>query len=183
MVEARPGRDILSRSLRTSWLVAIVLAASLAPSLPRAALAILAGQLISFLNFIFLRQIVKLFTEGGRDARILLAIAAKVTLVYGGLAALIAWGGVRYAPLCAGIGLPFAALFLKSILLALGAGPSSLTARRATETARSLGNAAKPAVFLLLLGASALLAFSALPGPGTTRRPSATIQFPSRDSE
>jgi len=67
-------------------------------------------------------------------------------------------------PLCAGFALPFLTLFLKSIMLALGAGPASLTARRATETARSLGNAAKPAVFLLLLGAAALLAFSALPG-------------------
>src|SRR2546425_5799366 len=98
MVEARRGRDILSRSLRASWLVAIVLAASLAPSLPRAALAILAGQLISFLHFIFLRQIVKLFTE--RRAGVYLAVAAKVSLVYGGLFALIRWGGVRYVPLC-----------------------------------------------------------------------------------
>jgi len=164
MDQARPGRDILDRALRTSWIAALALAAAVAPGRPRDAAAILAGQLLAFLHFIFLRKIVKLFTEGGRDPRLALAIAAKVTLVYGGLAALITLGGVRYVPLCAGFALPFLALFLKSIMLALGAGPASLTARRATETARSLGNAAKPAVFLLLLGAAALLAFSALPG-------------------
>jgi len=159
-----PVRDILDRSLRTSWIVAVALAATLAPARPRDAAAILAGQLIAFLHFIFLRKIVKLFTEGRRDGRILLAIAAKVALVYGGLAALMTWVGVRYLPLCAGFALPFLMLFLKSIMLALGAGPASLTARRATETARSLGNAAKPAVFLLLLGA-ALLLIPSLPGP------------------
>ncbi len=164
MDQARPGRDILDRALRTSWLAALALAATVAPGRPRDAAAILAGQLLAFLHFISLRKIVKLFTEGRRDRRLALMIAAKVTLVYGGLAALIAMGGVRYVPLCAGFALPFLMLFLKSIMLALGAGPASLTARRATETARSLGNAAKPAVFLLLLGVAALLAFSALPG-------------------
>ena len=163
MDQARPGRDILDRALRTSWLAALALAATVAPGRPRDAAAILAGQLLAFLHFIFLRKIVKLFTEGRRDPRLALMIAAKVTLVYGGLAALITLGGVRYVPLCAGFALPFLMLFLKSIMLALGAGPASLTARRATETARSLGNAAKPAVFLLLLGVAALLAFSALP--------------------
>jgi F-type H+-transporting ATPase subunit a len=163
MDQARPGRDILDRALRTSWIAALALAAAVAPGRPLDAAAILAGQLLAFLHFIFLRKIVKLFTEGGRDPRLALTIAAKVVLVYGGLAALITLGGVRYVPLCAGFALPFLTLFLKSIMLALGAGPASLTARRATETARSLGNAAKPAVFLLLLGA-ALLAFSALPG-------------------
>jgi len=165
MDQARPGRDILDRALRTSWLAALALAATVvAPGRPRDAAAILAGQLLAFLHFISLRKIVKLFTEGRRDPRLALMIAAKVTLVYGGLAALITMGGVRYVPLCAGFALPFLMLFLKSIMLALGAGPASLTARRATETARSLGNAAKPAVFLLLLGVAALLAFSALPG-------------------
>ena len=163
MDQARPGRDILDRALRTSWPAALALAATVAPGRPRDAAAILAGQLLAFLHFISLRKIVKLFTEGRRDTRLALMIAAKVTLVYGGLAALITLGGVRYVPLCAGFALPFLMLFLKSIMLALGAGPASLTARRATETARSLGNAAKPAVFLLL-GLAALLAFSALPG-------------------
>ena len=164
MNRALLGQDLLSRSLRTSWLVAIALAALLLPGRAVDGLSLLAGQLIAFVNFIFLRKIVKLFTEGRRDRRLALMIAAKVTLVYGGLAALITLGGVRYVPLCAGFALPFLMLFLKSIMLALGAGPASLTARRATETARSLGNAAKPAVFLLLLGVAALLAFSALPG-------------------
>lgn len=163
-MDQAPGRDILDRALRTSWIAALALAATVAPGRPRDAAAILAGQLIAFLHFIFLRKIVKLFTEGGRDTRLPLTIAVKVTLVYGGLAALITVGGVRYVPLCAGFALSFLMLFLKSIMLALGAGPASLTARRATETARSLGNAAKPAVFLLLLGAAALLAFSAQPG-------------------
>jgi len=164
MDQARPGRDILDRALRASWIAALALAAAVAPGRPLDAAAILAGQLLAFLHFIFLRKIVKLFTEGGRDPRLALAIGAKVVLVYGGLAGLITLGGVRYVPLCVGFALPFLTLFLKSIMLALGAGPASLTARRATETARSFGNAAKPAVFLLLLGAATLLAFSALPG-------------------
>ncbi|HYQ96560.1 MAG TPA: F0F1 ATP synthase subunit A [Candidatus Eisenbacteria bacterium] len=164
MDQAGPGHDMLHRALGTSWIVALALAAAVAPGRPRDAAAILAGQLIAFLHFIFLTKIVKLFTEGRRDARLPLAITAKVALVYGGLAALIAWGGVGYVPLCVGFALPFLTLFLRSIMLALGAGPASLTTRRANETARSLGNAAKPAVLFLLLGAGALLAFSALPG-------------------
>ncbi len=162
MDPARPGHDILQRALRTSWVVAVALAATVAPAHPRDAAAILAGQLIAFLHFIFLAKIVKLFTEGTRDARLHLAIGAKVTLVYGGLAALMAWGGVRYLPLCAGFALPFLTLFLKSIMLAFGAGPASLTTRRATATVRSPGNAAKPAVYLLLVAAS-LIAFSSTP--------------------
>jgi F-type H+-transporting ATPase subunit a len=175
MEQALPKRDLLDRALRTSWIVALVLSATVVPGRPHDAAAILAGQLVAFLHFIFLRKIVKLFTEGRAsasrgagsrsDARLPLAIAAKVVLVYGGLAALIAWGGVRYVPLCVGFALPFLILFLKSIMLALGAGPASLTTRRANETVRSLGNAAKPAVLLLLLGAGALLASSAVPRP------------------
>ncbi len=124
---ARPGRDILHRALRTSWIVAAALAAAVAPSRPRDAAAILAGQLIAFLHFIFLRKIVKLFTEG--KAGLPLAITVKVALVYGGLLALMAWGHVGYAPLCIGFALPFLVLFLKSMMLAFGVGPSSLTRR------------------------------------------------------
>jgi F-type H+-transporting ATPase subunit a len=173
MEQALPKRDILDRALRTSWIAAFALAATLVPGRPGDSASILAGQLIAFLHFIFLRKIVKLFTEGRvaavrgagsrGDARLLLAIAAKALLVYGGLAALIAWGRVHYVPLCAGFTLPFLVLFLKSIMLALGTGPASLTTRRANETARSLGNAAKPAVLVLLLGAMALLWSSAIP--------------------
>jgi F-type H+-transporting ATPase subunit a len=175
MEQALPKRDLLDRALRTSWIVALVLSATVVPGRPGDAAAILAGQLIAFLHFIFLRKIVKLFTEGRAsasrgagsrsDARLPLVIAAKMVLVYGGLAALMAWGGVRYVPLCVGFALPFLILFLKSIMLALGAGPASLTTRRANETVRSLGNAAKPAVLLLLLGAGVLLASSAVPPP------------------
>jgi F-type H+-transporting ATPase subunit a len=132
MNAARPGRDALDRSLRTSWIVALVLAAVLIPLRPYDAAAVLAGQLIAFLHFVFLRKIVKLFTEGGHrngGPSLPLVIGAKVMLVYGGLFALMAWGRLRYAPLCAGFSLPFAVLFLKSMLLAFGAGPASLTRR------------------------------------------------------
>jgi F-type H+-transporting ATPase subunit a len=134
----RPPRDIVDRALRTSWIVAAALAATLAPAHPRDAAAVLAGQLIAFLHFIFLRKIVKLFTEeraaavaGGRrkGSPLPLAIALKTALVYGGLLALLTWGKVGYAPLCVGFALPFLVLFLKSIMLAFGAGPASLTRR------------------------------------------------------
>src|SRR6266850_1360745 len=145
-----PVRDILDRSLRTSWIVAVALAATLAPARPRDAAAILAGQLIAFLHFIFLRKIVKLFTEGrdaegrasgaGRGQALPLVIAAKVALVHGGLLALMAWGRMSYAPLCSGFALPFLVLFLKSILLAFGGGPASLLRRpRIKQTAGTLG--------------------------------------------
>jgi len=68
MQPVRPVRDILDRSLRASWIVAVALAASLAPAHPRDAAAILAGQLIAFIHFVFLRKIVKLFTEGRGSA-------------------------------------------------------------------------------------------------------------------
>jgi F-type H+-transporting ATPase subunit a len=125
---ARPGHNIVDRALRTSWIVAAALAATLAPAHPRDAAAVLAGQLIAFLHFIFLRKIVKLFTER-KGPSLPLVIAAKTTLVYGGLVALLAWGRVGYAPLCMGFALPFLVLFLKSIMLAFGAGPASLTRR------------------------------------------------------
>jgi F-type H+-transporting ATPase subunit a len=149
MDQARPGHDILSRALRNSWIVAFVLAACLAPARPRDAAAILAGQLIAALHFIFLRKIVKLFTERRGGAGLSLAIAAKTLLVYGGLFALIMYGQVRYAPLCAGFALPFVILFLKSMMLAFGAGPASLT-RRLKKGALGASGAAGAILFLLL---------------------------------
>jgi len=127
MDHARPGRDVLDRSLRTSWIVAGALALALASTQPYDALALLAGEVISTLHFIFLRKIVKLFTE--KRGGLALAIIGKVLVVYGGLFALMTWDKIRYAPLCAGFAIPFAVLFLKSMLLAFGAGPASLTRR------------------------------------------------------
>ena len=152
----RPGRDILDRALRTSWLAAIFIAGVLAPSYPFEALSLFAGQLIAFLHFIFLRKIVKLFTEKRGGAGALIAI--KLVLVYGGLMALMSWGKVRYAPLCAGFALPFAAMFLKSMMIAFGAGPASLTRR------------GKPAALALLFLALAVAspARAADPVPSTT---------------
>jgi F-type H+-transporting ATPase subunit a len=170
MTLARPGRDILDRSIRISWIVALALTAVVAPGHPLDALTLLASQLIATLHFIFLRKIVKLFTEGPRDGRLVLTIGAKVLLVYGGLGALIASGRVGYVPLCAGFALPFLILFLKSLALAMGAGPASFTARRANETVGSSRNAAKPAVYLLLLGAMAL-ASSAMPARALAKDP------------
>ena len=105
MDQARPGRDMLDRSLRTSWIVAATVALFLAPARPYDALAILAGQLVAYFHFIFLAKIVKLFTQ---KRSIALLLAGKVLVVYGGLLALIAWGRIRYAPLCAGFAIPFA---------------------------------------------------------------------------
>jgi len=127
MDHARPGRDVLDRSLRTSWMVAGALALALASTQPYDALALLAGEVISTLHFIFLRKIVKLFTE--KRGGLALAIIGKVLVVYGGLFALMTWDKIRYAPLCAGFAIPFAVLFLKSMMLAFGAGPASLTRR------------------------------------------------------
>jgi F-type H+-transporting ATPase subunit a len=143
MDQARPGRDVLDRSLRTSWIVAGALALTLASTQPYDALALLAGEVISTLHFIFLRKIVKLFTE--KRGGLALAIIGKVLVVYGGLFALMTWDKIRYAPLCAGFAIPFAVLFLKSMQLAFGAGPASLTRR------------AKGAMLILaVVGASAL---------------------------
>ena len=178
MQQAFPMRDILDRALRTSWIAAVVLAATVAPGHPRAAAAILAGQLIAFLHFILLRKIVKLFTEQ-RGTGLPLVIGAKVALVYGGLAAAIIWGRVEYVPLCVGFALPFLMLFLKSIMLALGAGPASLTTRRANSTARSSGTVAKPAVFLLLLAGVALFASTAPASAQTTGHTAAHSTGPS----
>jgi len=149
MNAARPGRDVLDRSLRTSWIVAAALAAVLIPLRPYDAAAVLAGQLIAFLHFIFLRKIVKLFTEGGHrngGPALPLVIGAKVLLVYGGLFLLMAWGRLRYAPLCAGFSLPFAVLFLKSMLLAFGAGPASLTRRGVNALLLAVVLAGAPAI-------------------------------------
>ena len=159
MDQARPGHDILSRALRNSWIVALVLAAFLAPARPRDAAAILAGQLIAALHFIFLRKIVKLFTERRGGAGLSLAITAKTLLVYGGLVVLIRTGQVRYAPLCAGFALPFLILFLKSMMLAFGAGPASLTRRPKKGAFGTFGAAG--ATLLLLIPAKARAAESA----------------------
>jgi F-type H+-transporting ATPase subunit a len=175
---ARPGRDIVDRALRTSWIVAAALAATLAPAHPRDAAAILAGQLIAFLHFIFLRKIVKLFTEGRAGASLPgvrrkgsalpLAIAAKTALVYGGLLALLAWGKVGYAPLCVGFALPFLALLLKSFMLALGAGPASLTRRDKKSAFRPVGGALGVALLAL-----SLAALAAAPGVARAQAPDA----------
>jgi len=166
MQTPRPGRDILDRALRASWLAAIFIALVLAPSHPYDALSLLAGQLIAFLHFIFLRKIVKLFTEKRGGAGALIAI--KLVLVYGGLMALMSWGRVQYAPLCAGFALPFAALFLKSMMLAFGAGPASLMRR------------GKPAVLVAMFLALAVTspARAADPLPSTSGTHGATETRP-----
>ena len=138
---------MLDRSLRTSWIVAGALALALASTQPYDALALLAGEVISTLHFIFLRKIVKLFTE--KRGGLALAIIGKVLVVYGGLFALMTWDKIRYAPLCAGFAIPFAVLFLKSMLLAFGAGPASLTRR------------AKGAMFVLAVVGASVLATTA----------------------
>jgi F-type H+-transporting ATPase subunit a len=161
MQTPRPGRDILDRALRASWLAAIFIALVLAPSHPYDALSLLAGQVIAFLHFISLRKIVKLFTEKRGGAGALIAI--KLVLVYGGLMALMSWGRVQYAPLCAGFALPFAALFLKSMMLAFGAGPASLWRRPRQSVGGSGASGAAVIAILFVLAAAS----PALAGPPT----------------
>jgi len=126
------GKDLLSRSLRISWVLALALTALLLPSRPSVALAIAAGQLIASSNFVFLRTLVKLFTEkrsaGVPQGRILFIVFAKFLFVYGGAFALIRVAGVAFAPFSIGLGLPLLTLFLKS----------------------TIANVAKPAAFILL---------------------------------
>ncbi len=147
------GKDLLSRSLRISWVLALALTALLLPSRPSVALAIAAGQVIASSNFVFLRTLVKLFTEkrsaGVPQGRILFTVFAKFLIVYGGAFALIRVAGVAFAPFSIGLGLPLLTLFLKSTMMAFGPGFSPLL-RRATSTARSAANVAKPAAFILL---------------------------------
>jgi len=148
-----PVKDLLSRSLRTSWVLALALTALLLPSRPGMALAVAAGQLIAASNFVFLRALVGLFTERRGAAlpqgRILLTVISKVLFVYGGAFALIRVVGVAFAPFALGLGLPLLTLFLKSIMTAFGPGRSGMM-RRATSAVRAASNVARPAALILL---------------------------------
>ncbi|HEU4941549.1 MAG TPA: F0F1 ATP synthase subunit A [Candidatus Eisenbacteria bacterium] len=149
-----------------SWLAALALAGLLLPRTPGAALAIVAGQSLMAINFFFLDKLVKLFTHATlpRGAsrplpgRFFAYATLKFLLVYGGIFAAIRSGSVPFAPLMGGLSLPLLVLFLQSIMQAVGYTASPF-ARRATSTAATSGNAAKPAAFLLavsLVGAMAL---------------------------
>jgi F-type H+-transporting ATPase subunit a len=159
MTKGAPGTDLLRRSLTASWIVAFALAALLLYA-PRRAASVVPGS-SSARSTVFLRKIVKLFTGGTagrtdrgrvarRDAAILGWATLKLLIVYGGAFALVRltpW--TRLIPLRARALASLATLFLKSIMLAFGTGPASLT-RRATQTVASLGNAAsRPLIFLL----------------------------------
>ena len=157
--------------------MALAVAAFLLPSRPLAAASLAAGQLIAALNFFFLEKLVKLFTEAALSksaaeatllrARLLLFGGVKVMVVYGGAFALTRWQSLELWPLIAGLSIPLAALFLKAIMLAVSSGPENLL-RRAPSTARSSGNLAKPAAFILLAGALFLSA-----GPARAEEPHA----------
>jgi F-type H+-transporting ATPase subunit a len=149
-----------------SWLAALALAGLLLPRTPGAALAIVAGQSLMAINFFFLDKLVKLFTHAmlPRGAsqplpgRFFAYATLKFLLVYGGAFAVIRSGSVPFVPLVGGLSLPLLVLFLQSIMQAAGYAASPF-ARRATSTAATSGNAAKPAAFLLavsLVGAMAL---------------------------
>lgn len=147
-------------------MIAAVLTAVILPKHPHAALSLAAGQLLAALNFFFLEKLVKLFTHafasrreggtGGLPGRFFAFAGLKISLVYGVVAALTLTRSVDLLPLLAGFSLPLLALFLKSLMVALGSGPNSLV-RRAPRTAATSGNVAKPAALFLLL---ALLAVS-----------------------
>lgn len=164
MRTSEAGPSLLARSLAASWLVAIAVAALLLPSRPGAAQALIAGQLLAAINFFFLDKLVKLFTlralsgrpegTGPLPAEFFGLLGLKFLLVYGGALALIGSNSVEIVPFVAGLSSPLLILMLKSIMLALGFGPSALT-RRANKTAATPGNAAKPAALFVL---AALLA-------------------------
>jgi len=145
--------------------MAAAFAVLLLPSQAASAVSLLAGQLLMALNFFFLDKLVKLFTEaalGGPDKRprplpgqFFVWLTLKLLLVYGGSFAVIRFDLAAPLPFLAGITVPLLALFLKSIMLALGNGPSSLR-RRATKTAATFGDAAKPAALLLAVALLAL---------------------------
>ncbi len=151
---------MLIRSLKASWLVALALVAVLLPSRPSAALALAAGQILAALNFFFIEKLVKLFTQSaisrnkGQKAALpggfFVLAGLKIAVVYGALIALVVSRSVEPLPLVLGFSIPLFALFLKSIMLAFGSGPSSWV-RRATKTAATSGNAAKPAALLILV--------------------------------
>ena len=164
-LKAMTEPSLLSRSLRGSWLVALALIALLLPSRPSAAIAVAVGQILAVLNFFFLGRLVKLFTQSaaskreGRDASLpgsfFLHLGLKVVLVYVPLVALVVTRGVEPLALMGGFSIPLLTLFLKSVMLAFGSGPSSWV-RRATQTAATSGNAAKPAALFLLIALSAM---------------------------
>ena len=158
--QATVGTSLLTRSLQASWLVALALVAMLLPSHPSAAVALAAGQILAALNFFFIEKIVKLFTQSaisrseGRDGALpggfFVLAGLKIAIVYGALIALVVSRSVDLIPLAIGFSIPLLTLFLKSIMLAFGSGSSSWV-RRATQTAATSGNAAKPAALLLMV--------------------------------
>ena len=171
MRRATNGTDLLERSLRASWIMAVALVALLLPQHPAAALSLAAGQCVMAASFFTLERLVKLFTERTRGTRELPLLgwgAAKLALVYGGAFALTRWKSLEFLPLVLGLSMPLLALVLKSIMLALGFGPFSFE-RRATRTAGPAGSAAKPAAFLLLVG----LLLLAAAGPSRAADPPA----------
>jgi len=157
--------SLLNRSLRMSWLVALSIVALLLPTRPSAAIAVAAGQILAALNFFFLGKLVKLFTQSavakreGHSASLpgsfFTCLGLKIALVYGVLIALVVTRAVEPLALMGGFSIPLLTLFLKSIMLAFGKGPSSWV-RRATQTAATSGNAAKPAALLLLVAVAAM---------------------------
>jgi len=161
-----------------SWLFAFALAALLLPSYPAIALSLAAGQLIMGLNFFFLEKLVKLFTQAGASSkgarrtplpgRFFGIVSLKLSLVYGGAFVLIRTQSVLPAAFAAGLSIPLLTIFLKSILLAFGSGPSSWT-RRATSTTAISGNAVKLAAFLFLIPLFA--AMIAMPGAAGAQTP------------
>lgn len=160
MRPAPHGPNLMERSMRASFWMALSLVALLLPAHPAAALSLAAGQCIMAANFFFLARLVKVFTERGRGARelpVLGLAAAKTAVVYGGAFLLTRWRSLEYLPLLAGLSMPLVALLLKSIMQALGFGPSGFP-RRATPTAGTLRPTAKLAAVLLLSGAASLAA-------------------------
>lgn len=164
-LEAKTQPSLLGRSLRGSWLVALAIVALLLPSRPSAAIAVAVGQILAILNFFFLDRLVKLFTQSatakreGRNASLpgafFLYLGLKISLVYGPLVALVMTRAVEPLALMGGFSIPLLTLFLKSVMLAFGSGPSSWV-RRATQTAATSGNAAKPAALFLLIALTAM---------------------------
>ncbi len=149
--------NLLGRSLRTSWLLALALVAVLLPGKPAAAIALAAGQALAAINFFFLEKIVKLITysaTSGAARRPLppafyAILSTKFMIVYGAAVALVGSGLVDVAYLAAGLSLPLLALFLKSTMIALRPdGAEREAGSRSASTAGRLATVALLGLFL-----------------------------------
>jgi F-type H+-transporting ATPase subunit a len=157
--------SLLSRSLRTSWLLAVALCALILPAHPVAALSLALGQILAAINFFFLEKIVKLVTHSAAPGPrrplpgpFYAILSAKFLIVYGAALTLVATRAIDVLYLAVGLSLPLLALFLKSIMLALLPG---LQNRRRVPAGNGTGRIAMILVAALWLAPATVRVASA----------------------